>query len=223
MADLDVLAKDNANNIKKFTRAVIFFAPIDAEVPESLTEAVAGVPVLTTLPDGYESGGLIKKDGGFEFNSDREISDTESLGYSSPTRRDVQSEDVSVAYSLQEFKRIAFEKYLGVDLSTVTPNATTGEVSFARPITPELIEFRALIIARDRSGPRATYFGRFYPKASITEVDSQSFSPEDEYAFPLTMGGQPDPVLGYSEKFFIGGPAFLAQGSAGHGFGTVTP
>lgn len=225
MADLDQLAKDNAGNIMKFTRAVLFFGPADAPIPDKLTEAVAAgdPPTLTALPAGYVPAGLIKKDGGFEFGADRDISETESLGYASPTRRDVQKEDVTISYALQEFKRSSFERYFGLDLSGVTVDATTGEVSFARPITPGLIDFRAFIIARDRSGPQATYFGRFYPKAQITEVDSSSFSAEDEFAFPVTMTGQPDPVTGYSEMFFIGGPGFKARGTAGHGFGPTTP
>lgn len=219
MVNLDTIAADNAANIKKFTRAVVFFAPITATVPVTLTEVVsAAPPTLLALPVDYVSGGLIKKDGGFEFSSDREIADVESLGYTSPTRKDVQSEDISVTFSLQEFKRVSFEKYLGADLSTATVDATTGEVSFARPITPELIEFRAFIIARDRSGPNATYYGRFYPRAVISEVDTQSFSPEDEYAFPLTMAAYPDATLGYAEKLFIGGPGFKTLGTAGHGF-----
>ncbi|GAC81225.1 hypothetical protein SAMN04488550_4123 [Gordonia malaquae] len=221
MADLDQLAKDNAGNIMKFTRAVLFFGPADADIPDALTEATAGQPpVLSALPTGYVPAGLIKKDGGFEFGADRDISETESLGYASPTRRDVQKEDVTISYALQEFKRSSFERYFGLDLSGVTVDATTGEVSFARPITPGLIDFRAFIIARDRSGPQETYFGRFFPKAQITEVDSSSFSAEDEFAFPVTMTGQPDPVVGYSEKFFIGGAGFKARGTAGHGFGT---
>lgn len=221
MADLDQLAKDNAGNIMKFTRAVLFFGPADAPIPTAMTEATGGAPpVLSALPAGYVPAGLIKKDGGFEFGADRDISETESLGYASPTRRDVQKEDVTISYALQEFKRSSLEKYFGLDLSGVTVDATTGEVSFARPITPGLIDFRAFIIARDRSGPQETYFGRFFPKAQITEVDSSSFSAEDEFAFPVTMTGQPDPVVGYSEKFFIGGAGFKARGTAGHGFGT---
>ena len=216
MADLDTLAKDNAGAIRKYTRAVIFVAPESAESITAITEAVTtgANPTLKTLPTGYTPAGLIKKADGISFSAERDMSDTESLGYAAPTRRDVLSEASSLSFTPHETNRLITGLYHGLDLSTVVPDAETGEVSYAKPTTPPTIYYRVLVIGRDGVGANEHFKAWFVPRGIISETSETGMSAEDEASYGMTLSATPDPVLGYSVREFQAGAGFKANAVA---------
>lgn len=216
MADLDTLAKDNAGAIRKYTRAVIFVAPETAEAITALTEAVTvgANPTLKTLPEGYKPAGLIKKADGISFSAERDMSDTESLGYAAPTRRDVLSEASSLSFTPHETNRLITGLYHGLDLTNVVPDAVTGEVSYAKPTTPPMIHYRVLVIGRDGIGANEHFKAWFVPRGIISETSETGMSAEDEASYGMTLSATPDPVLGYSVKEFQAGAGFKANAAA---------
>lgn len=212
MADqtIDTLAKDNAGAIRKYTRAIVLVAPMTATAIEKITSDSSTSPGTPTLniPADYKPVGLIKKDGGIEFSAERDISDVESLGYASPTRRDILKEDSSITFTPHETNKLVAGLYNGLDLKGVTPDSTTGEVSYAKPTTPPALYYRVLILGVDGVGDSAFYKAWFVPRGMITETDSTSMSAEDEAQYPLTLAATPDPELGFSVRVHEAGAGF---------------
>lgn len=211
MADqtIDTLAHDNAGAIRKYTRAIVLVAPSTAEPITHITKKGDGDGAISLdIPEAYKPVGLIKKDGGIEFSAERDISDVESLGYAAPTRRDVLKEDSTLKFTPHETNKLVAQLYNGLDLSGIAPDATTGEVSYAKPTTPPAIYYRVLIIGADGVADGAFYKAWFVPRGMITETDSTSMSAEDEAQYPLTLAATPDAQLGYSVNIFEGGAGF---------------
>lgn len=208
-ADLNTQSKDNAGAIRKYTRAVIFVAPMDAPEIEKLTTAGEGNRVqLAKVPDAYKPIGLIRKSEGIEFSADRETSETESLGYAQPTRTDVTTEASSLTFTPHEETRLVQQLYYGLDLSDVTPDPSTGEVQFARPTLPATIYYRVLVVGVDGAGDQEFFKAWFVPRGQITETESTGMSAEDEAAYGMTLNATPDPKAGYSTKVVLGGAGF---------------
>lgn len=215
MADLDTLAADNARAIRKYTRAAVFIAPETAPAPTTLTEVVASAPpTLMALPTGYKPIGLIKKADGISFTAEKDMSDTESLGYAAPTRRDVLSETSSLSFTPHETNRLVTAIYNGLNLDSVVPNVSTGEVSYAKPNQPPAIYYRVLIIGRDGIGAGEFFKAWFVPRGMISETSETGMSAEDEASYGLTLTATPDSILGYSVKEYQGGAGFKAQAAA---------
>lgn len=205
----DEIKNDNAGAIRKYTSAFIAVAPLSADPVKTLMDATEGTK-LAALPANYMPLGLIKKDDGIEFSRDTDTSDVESLGYAAPTRKDIIKDDASLKFTLQENTKMAEQLYNGIDLTSITPNETSGEVSFANPTTPATMYYRFLIVGRDGSGDQEFFKAWYIPRGQISEVDSLSFSAEDEHAYNLTLTATPDPKEKFAVKTFLGGSGFKA-------------
>lgn len=207
------IKKDNAAAIRKYTSAFIAVAPLSADPISTLMDK-SDVGKLAALPAKYVPLGLIKKDDGIEFSRDTDTSDVESLGYAAPTRKDIIKDDASLKFTLQENTKLAEQLYNGIDLTSITPDETTGEVSFANPTTPATMYYRFFIVGRDGSGDQEYFKAWYVPRGQISEVDSLSFSAEDEHAYNLTLTATPDPKEKFAVKTLLGGTGFKANAEA---------
>ena len=209
MPDLVTLQTRQQALIRKALNGGCWVAPSAAAAPVSLTTGANADPV--PLPVSYADCGMILKDDGLAFTREIETSDTMSWGVPEPTRRDIVSDVDTVKWTMQETKRQSLELYHGLDLSGVTPTAITGEVACSTPATPQRISRRWMGITQEGGGADAVYIGRFHPRMSITNVDDQGWTDGTEIQYPVTGTAFADPVLGYSTRFYFGGPGWRAQ------------
>lgn len=205
---------DHSQLIRKALQGAAFIAPITADIIPSLTDEEGQ---FVELPADYMPVGMVSKDDGYTFGSSSETSEVTSLGYASPTRMDITSQSLSIAFTAQETNRTTLELAYGMDLSSVTP-ATSGEISFDRPDVPLDIYYRLIVIAADGFGTQAWALGRHFPRVKVTEIADVTWSDTDAVTYGITLTGFPDAEEGFSERNFLGGPGAQANADA-MGFG----
>ena len=214
MPSYDTLKKKQTELIRKALDGSVFLAKSSAEAPVTLTEATGVAPnqviALKALPTGYEDLGLLTKDGA-SFGRDVSSSTVGSWGQVTPTRTDVTSDITTLTCTAQETKLLTIGLVTGADLSAAVPDTGTGEIRVAKPQRPKQRTYRALSIAVDQTDDGELYIARFLPKARPTTFAEQPFNDGDE-AIPwgVTLTGEYDSDLGYSESWFFGGPGWLA-------------
>jgi hypothetical protein len=218
--DLAALQERQAHLIRKALNGGAWLGDKSVAAPTALTTGPNAAP--QPLPVGYEDCGMILKDDGLAFASEVETSDTMSWGVAEPTRRDIVSDVDTVTWTMQETKRLTLEVYHGLDLSGLTPTPETGEVAFSKPTTPQTIHRRWMAIAQDGVGADAIYLGRFHPRMGITGKEELAWKDGQETQYKVTGTAFQDPVLGYSTRFFFGGPGWRAL-LADMGFPALTP
>ncbi|GJF06601.1 phage tail tube protein [Pseudonocardia sp. D17] len=209
MPGFSTLQQRQQQLIRKALNGGIWIAASSAAAPTSLTTGAGSDPA--SLPAGYSDVGYITKDDGASWSRNMDTSDTTSWGAFEPTRRDITSDVTDLKFTMQETKKTSLELYYGVDLSGVTPDATTGEVSFNQATSNVTIYRRFFAIMADGVGADAVYIGRFCPRMSITTVDDQAWTDGTELQYPVTGTAFVDPTLGYSVRHFFGGPGWKAQ------------
>lgn len=190
--------------IRKAQDAVILAAAQDAEEITAITTGESAD--LMPLPAGYQSLGHHTEDDGVNWTRDVESEDVRSHGSAEPTRRDITSDVTGLTVLAQESKLITMEMFHNVDLSGVTPDATTSEINFTRARTPSTRYYRLLSVASDGAGADTIYFARFCPRASITDYAEQPWTKGEELRWPLTFTAYVDDTLGFAMREFWGGP-----------------
>lgn len=169
----------------------------------------AGVS-LKALAASYEDLGWLDT-AGAQFSRDVATSEVNSWGSVSPTRTDVTSDTTTLSVTAQETKLLTIGMATGADVSELKAAFQTGEVSIAKPTRSKGRHYRALSLAVDQGDGGEIYLGRFLPRAKVTGYSEQAFGAgDDPVAWGVTMTGEEDSDLGYSERWFFGGPGWLA-------------
>lgn len=208
--------------IRKAQDAVIFAAPADAEEITTITSGETAD--LAPLPVDYRSLGHHTADDGINWTREVESEDVNSHGSAEPTRRDIVSDVTGLTVLAQESKAVVLEMFHNIDLSNVTADATTNEVSFTRSRTPSTKYYRLLSVASDGAGEDTIYFARFCPRASVTDFAEQPWTKGEELRWPLTFTAYVDDDLGFAMREFWGGPGMAALlEPMGFTAGTTTP
>jgi hypothetical protein len=160
---------------------------------------------LKPLPGGWDDLGWLSADGA-QFARDVATSDVTSWGSVTPTRSDVTSDTSTLAVTAQETKLLTIGLATGADLSAVTPDTNTGEVRVSKPTRPTSRHYRALSIAVDQGDTGEIYVARFFPRAKVSNYAEQNFSGgDDPITWGVTLTGEVDSDLGYSERWLFGG------------------
>ena len=205
----DDLQQRNAALIFKALQGSVFVAPSSAAAITSLTDTDK---LLKALPDGYEDVGWTSDDGA-QFSRDVDTSDITGWGSVEPLRSDVTKDTTTLQIACLETKAATIGLYTGADMSAVTPDATSSEVSIEKPDRPAFRYYRVLAVAVDLTDDGEYYIARFLPRARVTDYDDQNFQSSDDspVTWPVTMTGYLDATLGYSEKYFFGGAGWAAK------------
>lgn len=201
--------RDKKNQlIRKARDGSVLVAPYaTAAITTLTTGAGAG---LTTIPVGYKDLGHISTDGA-SYGRDTTVSDVRSFGSTEPTRSDMTQDTITMQVTAQETNILTLGLYTGADLSAAEAVVTTGEFSIAKPNIPGFNYYRVLGLFVDYGDAGEIYYGRFMPRARITELSEQSFSDgDDPIQYQMTWTGFEDSVLGYSHRWIFGGPGWLA-------------
>jgi hypothetical protein len=215
----DTLKNKQRELIRKALDGSVFVAPFaDATgtptaVITDMTTYAAGPPVvidLTPLPTGWDDLGLLNTDGA-SFASETTSSDVTSWGEVSPTRTDIISDTTTLTVTAQETKALTIGIMSGVDVAALTPDADSGELAFAKPTRPAGSYYRLFSVAVDQGAGGDIWIGRFLPRAKKSNQGEQVFGGgDDPISYPFTFTGEVDDALGYSEKWFFGGPGWKA-------------
>lgn len=169
----------------------------------------AGVNLLS-LPSGWDDLGWLSNDGA-AFSRDVSSSDVTSWGSVTPTRTDITADTTTLTVVAHETKLLTIGMATGADLTGITPDGTTGEVKIAKPSRPKSAHYRALSLAVDQGDAGEIYVARFLPRAKVSSYSEQSFGGgDDPISWGVTMTGEEDSDLGYSEAWFFGGAGWLA-------------
>ena len=165
---------------------------------------------LRPLPAGWDDLGWLSNDGA-AFSRDVSTSDVQSWGSVTPTRSDVTSDTSTLAVTAQETKLLTIGLATGADLAAVTPDAQTGEVRIEKPTRPSSRHYRALSVAVDLGDAGEIYIARFFPRAKVTNYAEQAFGGgDDPISWGVTLTGEEDSSLGFSESWLFGGPGWNA-------------
>lgn len=205
----DALQQRKNELIRKALEGSVFVAPFTADLPTTLTSGSNGD--LNALPTGYVDVGWVDDKQGATWSRKPTTADVTSWGSVEPTRTDITKDDRVVKFTAQETKAITLELAEGVDMSGVTPDGTTGEVSFSSSTRPETRYYRVFGLFVDGDGADSIYIGRLLPRAVVTSIGDQVWSnTADALVYPLEMSARIDSVAGYSVKHFFGGPGWQA-------------
>ncbi len=165
---------------------------------------------LVALPSGWDDLGWLTSDGA-QFSRDVTASEVTSWGSVSPTRSDVTADTTSLTVTAQETKLLTIGLATGADLSAAVAAFQTGEVKIAKPVRPKSKHYRVLSVAVDQGDAGEIYIARFLPRAKVNGYSEQNFGGGDE-AIPwgVTLVGEEDSDLGFSEAWFFGGDGWNA-------------
>jgi hypothetical protein len=207
------LVSDSTGSLSKFkvvsgTGSVL--ANLFLTVGQEGNGSSTGITLLA-LPSGWDDMGWLTTDGA-QFARDVSSSDVTSWGSVTPTRTDIVSDTTTLTVVAQETKLLTIGMATGADLSAITADGTTGEVSIAKPSRPRSKHYRALSVAVDQADAGEVYIARFLPRAKVSNYAEQSFGGgDDPITWGVTLTGEEDADLGYSERWIFGGAGWLDQ------------
>ncbi|WP_280389798.1 IPT/TIG domain-containing protein [Nocardia wallacei] len=197
------LANWNQSLVRRPNKGFVLIGDLSATIPTAFTSGVSAEFQGLT---GFESLGYTAKDAPPTFSPEVESNDIEAWGALEPPRTDIISRKVTVSTTLLETKRRSLELYSGIDLSSVTADATTSEIQFNDPTAPETRYHRVIFGMVDGEGASRVYILRILPRATVTEVGEQSWAQDGPLAYNVTWSAKIDEDLGYSLKNVICGP-----------------
>lgn len=203
----DQLRKVQGSLIRKALGGFILVGGMDVDVPEKFFLDKNGT-FVNLAAYGYECVGHISKGDGINFSRETEQSEVESFGESEPTRIDITKDATSAVFRCQETNKVVMEMFFGKDLSDVTVDPETGELSFVNDRQPSTKYRRVIYIAKDGNGTEAKYLIKVMPRATVSEAQEQSWSNESELSYGMTLKATADDELGYSIRHVFGGPGF---------------
>lgn len=193
--------------IRKARDGSVFVGPSSVAALTAITSGAGSALVTLT---GMEDVGWTTTDG-VSYSRTTETSDVRSFGSVEPTRSDVTSDEITMSVSAQETKLLTLELYTGADLSASEAAVTTGEFQIAKPARPGFRYYRVLGLFVDDGDDGEIYLARYMPRARVTEFGEQQYNDADEaIIYPLTFTGYEDSILGFSHKWFFGGPGWEA-------------
>lgn len=200
---------DERGLIRKVRRALGFLAPIDVELPDMLTDA-SSLPIdLKAL--GYKPIGMVSPDG-WRFSRDVTKEDVDALGYASPVRSDITRVARQVVVNPLEFgRRHLTELKYGVDLSGITPDATSGEIVWEEPDLPVSAEYRLLVIADDGAAADNWILGKGLGRVKIADSSEEVWGGDGAVAGDITLDIFTDDELGTPVRHYLGGTGAKAS------------
>ena len=207
------LAKNQPNNIFKALGGLIYVASTSVAIPAAFTTG-ASADLLQLDPANWFLLGLLTQKDGIAFARSMKQDDETSWGYDEPTRSDISQDITTAAFVMQEVNRHTAELYDFIDLSAVTPDATTGEITYNKPQLTAPIYKRLIYFGIDGAGTDRRYRIKAMPKAQVTAVKDEVWNQTQATSFPVTVTAKVDPTLGYSVRNVLAGPGQLARNSS---------
>jgi hypothetical protein len=217
----DALVTQAKGNVLKALNGGVLIAPISAALPASLTALSTGdspAPVLQSLT-GFSSLGLLTDDGAV-LSQDVSSSAIQAWGQAYPVRTDVTSKTTTLKITGLESSKAVLATYFGVDPSTITPDADTGEVILTDVGDLSTTYYRVLVLSQDGAAGSEKWVATLLPNANITDYGDMTFmSGDTSIQYDMTFTAYKDDTAGFAKKTFYAGPGWLAGADAA-GFGS---
>lgn len=197
--------------IRKGLTGGVFIAPTTAQ-PISKTNLFdpASGAIVNPLPAGYRELGLLTA-AGANFARTAKATDIASWQSDSPTRTDVTSDTTALTLEAQETNQSTIALFLGVDPTSIVPDATNGSIEIQRPAISIPRYWRVLVMAVDTGEFGEIVYARFLPKALVTAFAAQDLSNgANPIQYGVTVTSYLDSALGYPEAFLYGGEGLMA-------------
>lgn len=202
--------------VRKALQGSVFLAPYSATLPASMTTGSSSA--LNALPAGYTDVGLVDKKSGVTWGRKVTTADTPAWGFAQPVRRDVTAVDMTIKFMMLETSKTSLGLQNGLDLSAVTADSTTKEITFASPSRPATIYYRMFGLFVDGAGTAQIFVGKSAPKVAITDVSDEQWTDGEVVGYEVTATAFVDSVAGYSMQYYYGGPGWAASGYTDAGF-----
>lgn len=200
----------NTDFIRKALDADVFMAPMSVSPPSALTSSATSD--LQPLPAGYVDVGFMEKSQGVDLGRSIGTSPVMSVGQLTPTRNDVNKNEVTARFVMQETKRQTLELYHNVSLGGTQLDPTTKELKFTEPIRPTTTFYRMLVLMVDNSGTDSIYMAIDLPRVSVTTVGGIKYTDGvDAITRDVTVTAYVDAALGYASRYLMGGPGWAAR------------
>lgn len=177
----------------------------DGAIPTAITSTAAGT--LMPLPAGWFSAGEIDKKAGADITPDSQTAPIEGYGSMVPRRVVKTSESVTLDFTAQESRKVNFGMFWGMDLSSATADATTGEWQVKKTAQSNVEYFSVILIAQDGAAGNEIYPYWIFPKMSVTKSGKIGFQVDGALSMPISLTAYEDPAFG----------GYVAFGQAGKG------
>jgi hypothetical protein len=210
MVAFDALLSRDTDLIRKSLDAAVFLAPLATALPATLTSGASG-DLVALAADWIDVGWMDKGDG---ITEGRKVTsqETESLGSTAPTRRDISKVDSTIVFTAQETKLITMQLAFGVILDPADFDATSKEVIFDEATRPDTVYYRCLVIWKDNAGTDSIYGATLYPRTSVTDMDDiKNTDAGDPRQFKITMSAYVDAGAGTHARHLHGGPGWITR------------
>lgn len=208
MATFDSVAAFKSQLIRKALVGALLVADYSTAALSAITDGADSALADLT---GYTSFGKLTSDG-VSLSGDITKQEISGWGDAYPSRVDVQSEALSLACSGLETNQQTLDGFYGVDMSSVTPDATTSEITVDKPKVPVLRDKRVLGLFKDvnKSNGKDIYIGILFPRANIANNGDQTFANNDTgLVYPVTVQALMDSTEGTACRLFWGGPGLV--------------
>lgn len=203
--------KDNL--IRKGLVGVVLIADYSTAALTAITEATGTDPDVTIgLADltGYETLGRITGDG-ITFSDSVTQQNISGWGSAYPLRIDAESEELSLSWQSLETRKATLDAFYNVDLSDVTPDSSTGEVTVDKPAVPAIRDKRVLALWRDinKATGNDIYQAILFPRANTLQNGDQTIANSDSgLVYPLKSTALIDSTEDTGCRLFWGGTGF---------------
>lgn len=210
------IASLQAQLTTKIQRLHLFKAPMTAPIPDAITGmSTDTTPVVELLEldeaDGWADMGLIGSDDAPTWSREMDTEDLNAIGFRDAVRTEITSDVANLSATLLERNRHVIETYDNIDLSGITPNASTGEIKWVRPSDAPLIKSRYAAYGQDGSGADRVWMVKILTAGVIDSVDDQAWGGDGFLTWPVTLKGLVDTDAGTSMITYMGGPGIKAQ------------
>lgn len=195
--------------IRKALGGSLFVGDIGAGVISTLTGTDSSLAALPTSGGGYKDAGLLTDDG-MRFTRNVEVEDVTSFGQYTPTRSDVSSDAETLQIDFQETSKQTIAMFTGAALSSLTPDATSGELKIIKPDRPNPRYYRMLSLAVDGPSDAEIYIAKYLPRAKIINYADQAFAKGAPIQWGVTVRAERDSGVGSAVVWFFGGPGWKA-------------
>lgn len=201
-----LVTQDNAN-IRKALKGGVLTAPMSAALPTALTSG--STPALQTLT-GFNSLGFFD-DTGAVRSEKITMQDVPAWGKTVPVRTDTVSDVTSVKVVALESNLYTLAAFFRQPASSLVPNVTTGELVITKNISATVNNQRVLVLSQDGPAGGEFWIGQLLPNAAVTAIGNMTFnSAKNTISYDMTFTAYEDPVAGFDEQMFYGGPGWLA-------------
>jgi hypothetical protein len=218
MATVESVLVTNTGLIMKFMVGGLLLADYSTPCPTTSIFASDG-----TLTPGWASAfgqvGTLDSSG---IVTPRSITNDEELAYGTTqvVRSDISRDSLSLKFVAEETNNTTIALERGVTVASMP--AIGAALSMDRPVAATQPLRRALILAHDTQND--VIMGRLLPRVKVTAIDDLSQMMTATYKRGYTLDAYHDSIVGTSERFFLGGPGWLALANGGNATAiTVTP